>query len=242
MKPVAVAILGACGWMGKCHSLGYRNTPLMFPDLGAGSQDRLAGGRGRCPSGADQSRLWRRQDIERLARTAQRSRDQPRRHLPAGPPPLRGAKAALLAGKNVYCEKPFTATAEEARQLAEIAGEKGLVTRVGHNFPKNPVHDLAKEMIDNGEIGDIVLFRASMHVDVLQTRTRRSCGAATATSRRQGSSATSPRICSASSTAWSARSKNWWLMSRPSRRSAPTAKGSATACRPRRRPAPPSAR
>ena len=41
------------------------------------------------------------------------------------------------------------------------------MTRVGHNFPKNPVHDLAKEMIDSGEIGDIVLFRASMHVDVL---------------------------------------------------------------------------
>ena len=33
MKPVNVAILGACGWMGKCHSLGYRNAPLMFPYL-----------------------------------------------------------------------------------------------------------------------------------------------------------------------------------------------------------------
>ncbi len=167
MKPVAVAILGACGWMGKCHSLGYRNTPLMFPDLGPGPKigwlvdeagarlDQIKAAYGDVKTSSD----WR----EPL--------NDPEINLVDICLPdhlhFEAAKAALLAGKNVYCEKPFTATAEEARQLAEIAGEKGLVTRVGHNFPKNPVHDLAKEMIDNGEIGDIVLFRASMHVDVL---------------------------------------------------------------------------
>ncbi len=34
MKKVRVAILGACGWMGKCHSLGYRNLPLLYPEYG----------------------------------------------------------------------------------------------------------------------------------------------------------------------------------------------------------------
>jgi hypothetical protein len=33
MKSVKVAILGACGWMGKCHSLGYRNLPLLYPEF-----------------------------------------------------------------------------------------------------------------------------------------------------------------------------------------------------------------
>ena len=32
MKAVKVALLGACGWMGKCHSLGYRNAALLFPE------------------------------------------------------------------------------------------------------------------------------------------------------------------------------------------------------------------
>lgn len=36
------------------------------------------------------------------------------------------AKAALLAGKNVICEKPFCAKASQARALAALAKEKGL--------------------------------------------------------------------------------------------------------------------
>ncbi|MGO8264130.1 Gfo/Idh/MocA family protein, partial [Rhizobium ruizarguesonis] len=42
------------------------------------------------------------------------------------------AKAALLAGKHVYCEKPLANTAAEARELADIARAKGVITRVGH--------------------------------------------------------------------------------------------------------------
>ena len=36
-------------------------------------------------------------------------------------------KAALLAGKNVICEKPFVTRADEARELAALARERGLV-------------------------------------------------------------------------------------------------------------------
>jgi predicted dehydrogenase len=167
MKQVHVAILGACGWMGKCHSLGYRNTPLMFPELGAipriawlvdDAAERLEQVR---PAYGDVKTSTRWQDV--LTDPAVNLVDvclPDHLHYEV-------AKAALLAGKNVYCEKPFTATAAQARELADLARDKGLVTRVGHNFPKNPVHDLAKEMIDGGEIGALVLFRASMHVDVL---------------------------------------------------------------------------
>jgi len=34
-------------------------------------------------------------------------------------------KQALLAGKNVLCEKPFCTSAAQARELAELAGERG---------------------------------------------------------------------------------------------------------------------
>lgn len=76
------------------------------------------------------------------------------------------AKAALLAGKHVYCEKPLADTAAEAKELADIAREKGLITRVGHAFPRNPVHDLAKEIITSGEIGEVRLFKGCQHVDM----------------------------------------------------------------------------
>ena len=35
-------------------------------------------------------------------------------------------KAALLAGKNVICEKPFCTRAQQARELVELARERGL--------------------------------------------------------------------------------------------------------------------
>jgi predicted dehydrogenase len=41
-----------------------------------------------------------------------------------------------------------------------------VITRVGHAFPRNPVHDRAREIIDAGEIGDIKLFKACQHVDM----------------------------------------------------------------------------
>ena len=158
MKPVNVAILGACGWMGKCHSMGYRNAPLMFPELGsipkitwlvddaAARLDQIKGTYGDVKT----STKW--QDALKDTEVNLVDICLPD-HLH-----FEVAKAALLAGKNVYCEKPFTATGDEARELADIASEKGLITRVGHNFPKNPVHDLTKEMIENGEIGDIPVF------------------------------------------------------------------------------------
>ena len=167
MIGVNVAVLGACGWMGKCHSMGYRNAPLMFPEDGIRTEIRWL---------VDESkpRLDQLSPAFPNVRTSREWRDalaDPEVNLVDVCLPdhlhYEVAHAALLAGKNVYCEKPFTANAREAEQLADLAEERGLVTRVGHNFPKNPVHDLTKEIIDNGEIGDLVLFKASMHVDVL---------------------------------------------------------------------------
>ena len=41
------------------------------------------------------------------------------------------ARGALQAGKHVFCEWPFTVTAAQAKELQELAQEKGLQTGVG---------------------------------------------------------------------------------------------------------------
>ncbi|MDH3663740.1 MAG: Gfo/Idh/MocA family oxidoreductase [Alphaproteobacteria bacterium] len=167
MKSVNVALLGACGWMGKCHSLGYRNAALLFPEKKI------------LPNiswlvDTDEEKVKGLQPIYGDARISTDWRDavaDPAVDLVDICLPdqwhYEVSKAALLAGKHVYCEKPFTSTPAESAELAAMAAERGLVTRIGHNFPKNPVHDLTKEIIEQNEIGDLVLFRASMHVDVL---------------------------------------------------------------------------
>jgi len=44
------------------------------------------------------------------------------------------ARQCLESGSNVYLEKPFTITSEEAKALIQIANESGLRITVGHNY------------------------------------------------------------------------------------------------------------
>jgi predicted dehydrogenase len=49
------------------------------------------------------------------------------------------AKALLQRGKHVLVEKPFTETPEQAKELCNLAHERGLVLQVGHIERFNPV-------------------------------------------------------------------------------------------------------
>ncbi len=65
------------------------------------------------------------------------------------------AKAALLAGKHTLIEKPLAASVVECQELIDIARQKGLVLMVGHTFLySSPVRKI-KEIIDNGDVGEL---------------------------------------------------------------------------------------
>jgi predicted dehydrogenase len=65
---------------------------------------------------------------------------------------------ALNAGKHVLIEKPMTQSVEEAETLGALAKEKGLVLMVDHTFLYTGAVQKIKELIENGEIGDIEYF------------------------------------------------------------------------------------
>lgn len=65
-------------------------------------------------------------------------------------------KAMLLAGKNVYVEKPISTVAEEARDLTKLANERGLVLMVGHLLLYHPAVNRLKMLIDEGVLGEVV--------------------------------------------------------------------------------------
>jgi predicted dehydrogenase len=65
------------------------------------------------------------------------------------------AKEALLAGKNVFVEKPLTMKSEEAQELKKLAEDKNLVLMVGHTFLYSPPVLKVKELINNNELGII---------------------------------------------------------------------------------------
>lgn len=70
-------------------------------------------------------------------------------------------KAALLAGKDVYVEKPFTDNVREAVELKAIAEEKGLMIHVDHIMVYHPAIRKMKEIVDSGEIGDLIWIDCS---------------------------------------------------------------------------------
>lgn len=62
---------------------------------------------------------------------------------------------ALLAGKNVYLEKPFVLNESEAVDLIAIAKKKNLILMVGHLLQYHPVFVRLKELAADGELGRI---------------------------------------------------------------------------------------
>jgi len=69
------------------------------------------------------------------------------------------SKRALQLGKDILVEKPVTSTTKEAEKLKKIQKEHSNILMVGHLFRYNPAVDKAKELIEQGEIGEILFLR-----------------------------------------------------------------------------------
>jgi len=75
------------------------------------------------------------------------------------------AKAALLAGKHIFVEKPFTSTSAQARELIDLAAAKKLKIMVDHTFLFTGAVKKIKGLIDAGELGKL-LFYDSVRVNL----------------------------------------------------------------------------
>jgi predicted dehydrogenase len=65
-------------------------------------------------------------------------------------------KKTLLAGKDVYVEKPFVLEVSHAEELIALATRTDKILMVGHLLEYHPVMTRLKKMIDTGELGDIL--------------------------------------------------------------------------------------
>jgi predicted dehydrogenase len=66
------------------------------------------------------------------------------------------ARRALEAGKHVFVEKPMALAADDAEELVAIAEERGLVLMPGHLLLYHPGVAKLKELVDSGELGEIL--------------------------------------------------------------------------------------
>ncbi len=71
--------------------------------------------------------------------------------------------AALEAGKEVYLEKPMARTAEEGEAIARLARERSLRVFVLEQVAYDATYERMAEILQSGEIGDIVLYERVTH-------------------------------------------------------------------------------
>lgn len=70
------------------------------------------------------------------------------------------AKAFLTQGIHVFCEKPLCFSVDEAEELKQLAEDKHLLFGVGYSYCGYPMVKEARELIRNGEIGEIINVNA----------------------------------------------------------------------------------
>lgn len=85
------------------------------------------------------------------------------------------AREALLAGKDVFVEKPITLSVQEAKELDKLARLNGRILMVGHLLLYQPAIQWIKRYLEYGELGELYslhqrrlkLGRARSYEDVL---------------------------------------------------------------------------
>ena len=74
----------------------------------------------------------------------------------------RWTRAALSAGKHVLCEKPFTANAAEAREVAELAAKSERVVMEAFHYRYHPLTLRVEQIIASGELGKLKRVEAAL--------------------------------------------------------------------------------
>lgn len=80
------------------------------------------------------------------------------------------AKQALLAGKDVYVEKPLALSSGEGRELNELAAKNERILMVGHILEYHPAILELKRLIRSGELGRIrYIYSSRLNLGKLRT-------------------------------------------------------------------------
>jgi len=80
------------------------------------------------------------------------------------------AKAAVVAGFHVICDKPMTFDLAQAEELLQTVESSDVIFALSHNYTGYPLVRMAREMIRGGELGEIQAIRAQYIQGWLRTK------------------------------------------------------------------------
>jgi predicted dehydrogenase len=160
---VGIGIVGY-GLMGRAHAHGYTVAPHVR-ELGVTPRLRVVSGRDEAAVAAAAARYgfadstadWRevvgRSDVDIVDVCT-----PPGAHAEV-------VEAAVAAGKAVLCEKPLAADYASAQRAARAAAEAGVPNAIGFNYRRLPALALLRELVQDGIVGEVLLWRGSFLSD-----------------------------------------------------------------------------
>lgn len=74
---------------------------------------------------------------------------------------------AVEAGKGVYCEKGWTVSVEAAKRMRTAVRKHGTTMQLGHQGRQLASHEVARRMIEAGELGDVTFVRTGRYFDAV---------------------------------------------------------------------------
>ena len=166
MKDIRIGLIGA-GFMGKAHATAFKNVPLIFgnepgrpvleiiADVDAQAVEKRAAEFGFPRWTTEWREVIQDPQVDLIDITTPN-------HLHA-----EMAIAAAEAGKHVYCEKPLANNSADAARIVAAVEKAGVTSIVGFNYLKNPAQAFARQLIQEGELGEITLFRGTFDQDFL---------------------------------------------------------------------------
>ena len=152
-----MALIGQ-GFMGRAHSNAYRQVRHFF-DVPYEIECRVLCGRDR-PTLERTAAVWGWADIATDWRAVIDRHDIDLVDI-AVPNPLHApiAIAAAQAGKIVLCEKPLAISAEEGARMVDAA--RAVPTGVWFNYQRVPSVAFARQLIQDGRLGQVFHYRAT---------------------------------------------------------------------------------
>lgn len=164
MKETKIGLIGA-GWMGRAHTVAFHNAGMIFgddlpvfeiiADVYEEQVKEAAGSLGYKRYTTDWRTVVTDPEVTLVDVATPNNMH------------FEMVKAALENGKHVFCEKPLSLSGEESQILAKLAKEKGVVNYCGFSNLMNPANQYVKELVETGELGEIMRIHATYDQDML---------------------------------------------------------------------------
>lgn len=158
-KHINVGMIGAA-FMGKAHSVGYRDVAFAFPDVKAAPVMKEIAAITQAEADAARDQFGWERSSEGW-RSVVNSKDIQLIDICTGNSTHKEiAIAAANAGKHVFCEKPLAMNVAECKEMLTAVEKAGVIHMVDFNYRRVPAVELARQMIKEGLIGTPYHWRA----------------------------------------------------------------------------------